>query len=173
MIIQAATVSPHAPEGTINLWILLSVLLGLSTAAAVVWSLSQRRRMAERTAQWEEDLARLNATQAELLDQRRWNEALLNHVPDAIWLKDAHGRFRSGINKRVNPNQFNPRAFWMLFQSGLQCSCWSVWPLSIFGGRMAASTKPPTRLPKRLTQAPFKANAAAPQWAATGRSFVS
>ena len=93
MIIQAATVSPRAPEGTINLWILLSVLLGLSTAAAVVWSLSQRRRMAKRTARWEKDLARLDATQTELIDQRRWNEALLNHVPDAIWLKDAHGRY--------------------------------------------------------------------------------
>lgn len=93
MIFHSATMSSIEPQGATDLWMFVSVVFVITTIVAVFWSLLQRRRMADSVAKWESDRARLNAIQQELLDQKRWNEALLNHVPDAIWLKDIHGRY--------------------------------------------------------------------------------
>lgn len=93
MIVHSATRSSIDPQGTVGFWVFVAMLFVITTIVAVFWSLLQRRRIAVSAARWESDRAHLNTIQQELLDQRRWNDALLNHVPDAIWLKDIHGRY--------------------------------------------------------------------------------
>lgn len=67
--------------------------LGIGLVAVSVWVVLLRKEVASRTATLKDSERDLQASLSATEVNRKWLKALVNNVPDAMWLKNAEGRY--------------------------------------------------------------------------------